>query len=471
LQQIREDSVPEPRRPRHAVDSWEEGSAGRLDGLRYHLHILGCQMNRHDAERVAGMLDLLGAQEVEEDDVADIIVFMTCCVRERADERLYGQVASLGRTAPDGRRRLIAIGGCIGQRDGDALLRSFDNVDVVFGTHNIAHLPALITRALSEMSPQVEVLESSEGFATDLPQTREVSWHAWVPITTGCDNFCSYCIVPYVRGREKSRTLEDIGSEFERLAEAGVKELTLLGQNVNSYGRDLYGKPRFAEVLRMAGTSGIPRIRFATSHPKDLLPETIHAMASYPAVMPALHLPVQSGSDRVLAAMNRHYTAAHYLSLIDRVRDEVGDVAFSTDIIVGFPGETEEDFQQTLELCRTVGYTQAFTFIYSRREGTPAAKIDDPTPAEVIQRRFDELVATIQDGAWQANQHEVGRTVPVLVEGPSKRDPGILMGRDPKNQVVHAPLPQKTSIEQLTGTFVDVRIDLARTWYLSGQVV
>lgn len=449
----------------------ESNNVSNFNGMAYCIRTFGCQMNKHDSERIAGMLDNLGALCVAQPEDADIVVYMTCCVREAADIRLLGQVSSLKNVPPVHDRRIIAIGGCIGQRDGEKLTRELDDVDIVFGTQNISHLPALIFKALESDKPCVEVFEKSDEFSTDLPQTRENTWHAWVPITAGCNNFCSYCIVPYVRGREKSRTLEDVRTELENLAATGVREVTLLGQNVNSYGRDLYGKPRFAEMLRVAGQTGIERIRFATSHPKDLSPETIQAMADVESVMPALHLPVQSGSNRVLQAMNRKYTAAHYLDLIDQVRSTVGDVAFSTDIIVGFPGETEEDFEDTLELCRKVGYTQAFTFIYSKREGTPAAEIVDTTPHDVIQNRFDRLVELVQESAFAANQSEKNTVQRVLVEGMSKRDELIITGRSPKNQVVHAPLPSGMQADDLIGTFVDVKVDTAKTWYLSGKIV
>ncbi|MDR1713541.1 MAG: radical SAM protein [Coriobacteriales bacterium] len=534
-----------------------------LQGRRFLVRTFGCQMNEHDSERVTGMLEALGAMEVASADAAEIVVFMTCCVREAADERLYGQVASLKNTGC-----LIAIGGCIGQRDGARLLERLPHVDVVFGTLNIAQLPALLAAALAGEGQQVALSQDGAtgetasaggaaalgdatgggaaalgggdlggsaaalGGATaggslatcDLPAHRQHAWHAWLPIMTGCNNFCSYCVVPYVRGREHSRPLEQVVAEAAALVADGVQEITLLGQNVNSYGRDLYGQPRFAEVLRAVGASGVARLRFATSHPKDLTPETIAAFAETPAVMPALHLPVQSGSDKVLAAMNRNYTAEHYLGLIAAVREAcaaagktglnaasgagasaasgsgadgasraaglnsagasaatgssvtgsnraaLAGPAFSTDIIVGFPGETERDFEATMELVRAVGYSQAFTFIYSKRDGTPAAAMDDDTPREVLQERFDRLVELVQQSAWQQNQQELGQVVPVLFEGVSKRDARMLSGRSPKNQTVHAPLPDGTSAADFSGRILNVRVTQARTWYLRGEL-
>ncbi len=437
----------------------------------YLIRTFGCQMNKHDSERIAGMLESLGMLPTSEVEQADVMVFMTCCVREAADERLYGQVASYKNVPSPHGRRIIAVGGCIGQRDGMGLTERLDNIDVVFGTHNIAHLPSLLAQAARDEVPAVEVLDEADGFSTELPGIREHAWHAWVPITYGCDNFCTYCIVPYVRGREKSRPFEDIRSELITLAEQGVHEVTLLGQNVNSYGRDLYGKPRFADVLRMAGETPIERIRFATSHPKDLLDETIQAMAEVPSVMPQLHLPVQSGSDVILKRMNRNYTAARYLDRVRRLREYVPDIALSTDIIVGFPGETEQDFQDTLALCREARYHQAFTFIYSKRGGTPAARMPQNATHEEIQSRLDRLVELVQESAWQLNQQEKGSVVEILVEGASRKDPTMLAGRTPKNQVVHAKVPEGCAPESLAGTFRKVAVDTARTWYLSGSLV
>lgn len=480
-------------------------------GLTYHLRTFGCQMNKHDSERVAGMLENLGALPVNTAEQADIVVFLTCCVREAADIRALGQVASLGNGKSKGdkateksadsrpsyapARRTIAVGGCIGQRDGAKLIEQLPNIDVVFGTHNIAHLPHLLMAARSGEGVQVEVVkgdrivaddriaddnkESKKGSeailsAFDLPSHREHAWHAWLSIMTGCNNFCSYCVVPFVRGREKSRPFEEILEEAERLVADGVQEITLLGQNVNSYGRDLYGEPRFAEILRAVGSSGIKRLRFATSHPKDLSDDTIAAFAETPAVMPQLHLPVQAGSDRMLKAMNRNYTAKQYLGLIDAVRTACAaqgkDIAFSTDLIVGFPGETQADFDATMELVRAVGYSQAFTFIYSRREGTPAAKLEDATPHELIQERFDALVKLVQASAYEQNQKELDCVLPVLFEGSSKRDPHILAGKSPKNQTVHTALPQGLTAEDFTGRLCNVYIKEARTWYLRGEL-
>lgn len=445
-----------------------------FSGLTFCIHTFGCQMNKHDSERIAGMLESFGALMVEDYLQADIVIYMTCCVREAADVRLYGQVASIKneplRRGTPLSKRILAVGGCIGQRDGEKLTKALPHLDVVFGTHNLASLPTLLSEAIQNGGNHVEVRESSDDFPTDLPISREQGWAAWVPITIGCNNFCTYCIVPYVRGREKSRPLEEIVEEVQRYVNDGVKEITLLGQNVNSYGRDLYGEPRFAEVLEAVAATGVERIRFATSHPKDLTDEVIAKFGTLPNLMPALHLPFQSGSNRILDAMNRRYTREHYLELISKLRAVCPDIALSTDVIVGFPGETEEDFQDTYDLIDEVGYQQVFTFIYSKREGTPAAKMEDDTPREVIQERFDRLVDLVQKHAYDANQPDAGKTIDVLVEGVSKRDPNLLVGKSPKNQTVHAPLPDGLDISDLEGTIIQVKVEEAKTWYLRGEI-
>ena len=461
--------------PLTEVPDWGDFSGGLIQGKTFSVVTFGCQMNKHDSERIVGMLSALGAKEVNGIEESDIIIYVTCCVREAADVRLMGQVASLKnvplRKDSPVSKRVVVIGGCIGQRDGQELVEKLPHVDVVFGTFNLASLPRLIEESLQSGSHAVEVLSEAKDFPTDLPSERESKWSAWLPISIGCNNFCTYCIVPYVRGREKSRSIEDIVSDAHRLKQDGVKEITLLGQNVNSYGRDLYKEPRFADLLREVSATGIERIRFATSHPKDLNDDVIKAFGELDNLMPALHLPVQSGSNVILKAMNRRYTREHYLETIQKLRAVRPDIALSTDIIVGFPGETEEDFQQTYDLIKEVGYHQVFTFIYSKREGTPAARMVDETPREVIQERFERLVDLVQENALAVNQPELDTTVKVLVEGVSKRDPNVLAGRSPKNQTVHAPIPQGARIEDLEGSIVDVHITQARAWYLKGDVL
>ena len=432
-------------------------------------------MNKHDSERVVGMLENLGATQVFSVEDSNVVIFMTCCVREAADKRELGQAASLKniplRRGSPLSKRILAVGGCIGQRDGDALFEVLPHLDVVFGTNNLASLPGLISQAIDDGKHRSEILDQAKGFPTDLPTHREHSWAAWLPITIGCNNFCTYCIVPYVRGREKSRPFEDIVAEARSYVASGVKEITLLGQNVNSYGRDLYGHPRFADILEAVADTGIERLRFATSHPKDLTDEVIAKFATLDALMPALHLPAQSGSNRILELMNRRYTHEHYRELVCKLRDACPEIALSTDIIVGFPGETEQDFLDTCSLVDDMVYTQVFTFIYSKRAGTPAADMYDPTSPETRQERFERLRVIVEKNAYQANQADAGKTVPVLIEGPSKRDKTIVSGKNPKNVTVHAPLPEGVSSDDIIGKIVDVHIDEAHTWYHRGTIV
>ena len=441
--------------------------------LKYNIKTFGCQMNKHDSERIAGMLESLGALPVDTIEESDLVVFMTCCVREAADVRLIGQVSSMKniplREGSPVSKRIIAIGGCIGQRDGQKLLDDLDHVDVVFGTNNLASLPSLLDSAINDHERLAETVEESTMFPTELPTVREHQWAAWLPITIGCNNFCTYCIVPYVRGREKSRPFEDVVKEAQSYVAAGVKEIPLLGQNVNSYGRDLYGKPRFADMLEAVAETGIERIRFATSHPKDLTDEVIEKFATLPNLMPALHLPAQAGSNRVLKAMHRVYTIEHYRELVAKLREACPGIALSTDIIVGFPGETEEDFEGTYQLVKDMGYSQVFTFIYSKREGTPAAKMVDNTPRSVIQERFDRLREVVEKGAYDYNQASLGKTLPVLIEGYSKKEQSILTGRSPENITVHVEAPEGFNAQDYVGKILDVGIDEAKTWYLRGH--
>lgn len=446
---------------------------GELVGKTYFVRTFGCQMNLHDSERVAGLLDDCGCVAVQGPDEADIVVFMTCSVREKADTHLFGEASNLVRLPrPPSGRRVVAVGGCIAQRDGDRLREHIPNVDVVFGTSALASVPALLVEALEEGGGRVHVDTSEEGrgFSAELPSHREQDFHAWVPIMTGCDNFCTYCIVPHVRGRERSRAFERVVDECARLVADGVREITLLGQNVNSYGRDLYGEPRFAKLLQAVGETGVERIRFTSSNPKDLSAETIAAMAGTPNVMPHLHLAVQSGSTRILKAMNRSYTREGYLDVIRDIKAAIPGIALSTDIIVGFPGETEEDFLDTLSLVEEVGFASAYTFIYSRRPGTPAARITDDTPREVIQGRFDRLASLVERLAHEANVPYQGSRVEALIEGASKKDDRVLVGHSPHNQTVLLDLPEGSHAGDFVGTLCDVYVTEARTWYLRGEL-
>ena len=448
-------------------------TSASLVGKTYLIRTFGCQMNLHDSERVSGLLDACGCNEVESFEEADIVVFMTCCVRENADQRLYGQASALVSTpAPPSGKRVVAIGGCIAQRDGERLKANVPACDVVFGTSALAKLPELLVEAFSSDKRRILVDTAEDGsFSTDLPSHPSQPFHAWVPIMYGCNNFCTYCIVPYVRGRERSRIFETVVDECAHLAANGVREICLLGQNVNSYGRDLYGSPRFSDLIRAVGETGIERLRFTSSNPKDLNDDVIAAMAETPCVMPHLHLAVQSGSTRILKAMNRSYTREQYIELVGRLRAAMPDIALTTDVIVGFPGETEEDFLETMSLFEEVRFAGAFTFIYSKRPGTPAAKIVDKTPPEVIQERFERLAHLVEDLSWIANQADLGKRVEVLVESTSKRADDIMVGHSEKNQTVHFPLPSGMSAEGLVGRIATIEVDRARTWYLSGTMV
>jgi tRNA-2-methylthio-N6-dimethylallyladenosine synthase len=435
----------------------------------------GCQMNEHDSERLAGLLVADGLRPAESEAEADVIVLNTCCIRENADNRLYGTLGHL-KSLKDSRPGLqIAVGGCLAQKDREIVQRRAPWVDVVFGTHNLGAAPDLLRRAAND-GPQIEILdapdpESVADQAPALSAIREVPYAAWVTIQTGCDNSCAFCIVPAVRGPEVSRPLADLVAEVEGLAEMGVAEVTLLGQNVNSYGRDITRRrPLFADLLRAVGAvSGIERVRFTSPHPKDLRDETIAAMAETAAVCNQLHLPVQSGSDRILTAMRRGYRAARYLERLDRARREIDDLAVTTDFIVGFPGETEADFDDTLALAATAEYDSAYTFIFSPRPGTRASTMEDTfVPADIISDRFARLCAVIDRSGLRRHQARVGRTEEVLVEGPSKRDPDVLSGRTRQGKLVHF-TPPPPGLR--AGALCEVRITQAAPHHLVGEHV
>jgi tRNA-2-methylthio-N6-dimethylallyladenosine synthase len=438
---------------------------------RFYVRTYGCQMNEHDSERIAGLLIDDGMEPTDDLDEADVVVLNTCCIRENADNKLYGHLGRL-KTLKESRPDLqIAVGGCLAQKDRELIVERAGHVDVVFGTHNLAHAASLLERARHE-GPVVEILEEHEAYPSALPARRESRHSAWVTIQIGCDNSCAFCIVPSVRGREVSRRMGDIVREVEQLAADGVREVTLLGQNVNSYGRDLGAgqyRPQFADLLQaIDAVDGIRRIRYTSPHPKDLRPETIAAMAECDAVCEHLHLPLQSGSDRVLAAMHRGYTAARYLDRLDAARAAIPDLAVTTDIIVGFPGETEADFADTLAVVEAARYDAAYTFVFSPRPGTAAAeRVDEFVPADVVQERMQRLVAAVERHALVKHEARIGRTEAVLVDGPSKKDPAVLAGRTRQNKLVHF-----SDADGLrAGTFVDVEIRAAAPHWLRGDLV
>ena len=503
-------------------------------GRTYAIRTFGCQMNEHDSERIAGLLEDDGYERASILEEADVMVLNTCCIRQNADNKLYGALGRLKAVKAKRPDALIAVAGCLAQKDRELVRERAGHVDVVFGTHNVHRAAELIDHARRH-GPVVEILaetvrDDAEAFPSALPVRREAEHAAWVTIQIGCDNSCTFCIVPAVRGPEISRPFGELVDEVRALALAGVSEVTLLGQNVNSYGRDLAllrrrgangsgtsrppladsdgqgalgrestgstgngqqppagddhwwcgsvwlrdrrARPLFADLLRAVGeTDGIRRVRFTSPHPKDLRPETIAAMAEVPAVCEHLHLPLQSGSNTVLRAMQRGYTAERYLDRLRAAREAVDDLAVSTDIIVGFPGETESDFEQTLEVAAEARYDSAFTFIFSPRLGTAAAVMGDRfVPHDVSVDRYERLRRVIERSSRLANEARVGRVEEVVVEGPSKRDPAITTGRTRRNTLVHFPLPARAAPPK-PGTYAQVRVTAAAANFLQGELV
>src|SRR3954471_3688339 len=411
----------------------------------YEVRTYGCQMNVHDSERLAGLLEDAGYVRAAGDQPADVVVFNTCAVRENADNKLYG---NLGHLAPVKAARpgmQIAVGGCLAQKDRDVIVRKAPWVDVVFGTHNIGSLPVLLERARHNEAAQVEILESLEIFPSTLPTRRESAYAAWVSISVGCNNTCTFCIVPSLRGKETDRRPGDVLAEVEALVAEGAVEVTLLGQNVNAYGVEFGDRGAFAKLLRTVGAvEGLERVRFTSPHPAAFTDDVLAAMAETPTVMPQLHMPLQSGSDRVLKAMRRSYRADRFLGIVDRVRAAIPEAALSTDVIVGFPGETEKDFRATLEVVAAARFAQAFTFQYSPRPGTPAASLPDQVPKAVVQERYERLVTLQEEVSWQENRRQEGRVLEVLLaEGEGRKDGATarLSGRAPDNRLVHFALP------------------------------
>jgi tRNA-2-methylthio-N6-dimethylallyladenosine synthase len=414
----------------------------RSDGLRsFEIRTYGCQMNMHDSERLAGLLEEAGYQRAADGVTPDVVVFNTCAVRENADNRLYGNLGHLlpVKNAHPGMQ--IAVGGCLAQKDRAGITARAPWVDVVFGTHNIGSLPALLDRSRAQQQAQVEILESLERFPSVLPARRESPYSAWVAISVGCNNTCTFCIVPSLRGREEDRRPGDVLAEIRALAADGVLEVTLLGQNVNSYGAGFGDRLAFGKLLRACGgIDGLERVRFTSPHPRDFTDDVIDAMAQTPNVMPQLHMPLQSGSDAVLRAMRRAYRRDKYLRIIDRVRAAIPDAAITTDIIVGFPGETERDFADTLDLVRQARFAGAFTFQYSQRPGTPAAAMAGQVPAAVVQERYERLAALVAETSLAANAEFTGREVEVLVaDGEGRKDETThrMSGRARDNRLVH----------------------------------
>jgi tRNA-2-methylthio-N6-dimethylallyladenosine synthase len=452
----------------------------------YVVRTYGCQMNEHDSERIAGLLEADGLVRADSEEDADVVILNTCCIRENADNKLYGNLGHLKPWKDARPGRQIVVSGCLAQKDRELVAAKAKHVDVVMGTHNVHRAAELLVEAAGSDAPITEILEAAviddhAMFPSALPARRETTYNAWVTIQIGCDNSCAFCIVPAVRGEEISRPYADVVAEVEQLASEGVTEVTLLGQNVNSYGRDLQLaarqagdgsarlRPLFADLLRDVGAvDGIRRVRYTSPHPKDMRPETFTAMADTPAVCEHLHYPLQSGSDRVLALMHRGYTGRRYLDKLAEARRVVPDLAVSTDIIVGFPGETDDDFERTLEVAAAAAYDDAFTFIFSPRPGTEAAEMEvDFVDPAVAGERFQRLRVVIERSSLQRNQAREGRVEEVLVEGPSKKRPDVVTGRTRQNKLVHFAPPQPLR----TGSYAMVEITRGAPHHLEGRFV
>jgi len=437
----------------------------------FFIQTFGCQMNAHDSEKMAGILQKIGYEPSGAEEEADLLLYNTCTVRENANLKVYGRLGQLKKQKEKNPDMVIALCGCMMQEKEvvEKIRKSYRHVDLIFGTHNIFKLAELLSAILLNPGKKREILadiwEGTSQIVEDLPNERKYRFKSGVNIMFGCDNFCSYCIVPYVRGRERSREPEDILAEVSRMAEDGVSEVMLLGQNVNSYGKNLRRPMTFAQLLRQVSQiEGIRRIRFMTSHPKDLSDELITVMKNSDKVCRHLHLPLQSGSSRLLKIMNRHYTKEDYLLLAEKIRRAIPDIALTTDIIVGFPGETEEDFEETLDVVRKVGYDSAFTFLYSRRTGTPAAVMENQVPQEVAKERFGRLLALVQETATQKMEKGVGKIEEVLAEEQNRQDASLLTGRTSQNHIVHFP----GDASQI-GTFVEVRLEENKGFYYLGK--
>ena len=452
---------------------------------RYVVRTFGCQMNEHDSERIAGLLEADGFRPADGVDDADVIVLNTCCIRENADNKLYGNLGHLKALKAGKPDLQIAVAGCLAQKDRDLIVQRAPHVDVVFGTHNVHRARELLSEQRQAGRSLVEILEETvaddmAAFPSALPARRELPYAGWVTIQIGCDNSCAFCIVPAVRGREISRPFDEIVDEVRALAADGVSEVTLLGQNVNSYGRDLTlarrqageavrVRPLFADLLRAVGSvEGIRRVRYTSPHPKDLRPETIEAMATVPTVCEHLHLPLQAGSDRVLAAMHRGYTAERYLDRLADARSAIPDLAVTTDIIVGFPGETDDDFERTLEVVAEASYDSAYTFIFSPRPGTEAAeRVDQFVPPEVCAERFERLRVVVERSALARHRARIGRVEEVLVEGPSRKDPMVTTGRTRQNKLIHFRPDEPIR----SGSYAEVRVTDAGPHHMIGELV
>ena len=436
--------------------------------LTFHVTTFGCQMNARDSEKLVGILERIGYVEAP-DEKADFVIYNTCTVRENANNKVYGRLGYLHGYKKKNPYMMIGLCGCMMQEPTviEKLKSSYSFVNLVFGTHNIYKFAELIVNALEAGRMTIDIWKDTDKIVEDLPVERKYSFKSGVNIMFGCNNFCSYCIVPYVRGRERSREAKEIVREIERLVADGVKEVMLLGQNVNSYGKNLDTPMTFSELLKeIEKIEGLERIRFMTSHPKDLSDELIETMRNSKKICNHFHLPLQSGSSRILKIMNRRYDKEHYLELVRKIREAVPDIAITTDIIVGFPGETEEDFLETMDVVRQVEYDSAFTFVYSKRTGTPAATMEDQVPEEVVKDRFDRLLNLVQEISAKKAGALTGQTLPVLVEEQNEQDASLVTGKLTNNSTVHF-----AGTPDMIGTIQNVRLNECKGFYYIGEVV
>lgn len=437
-------------------------------GKKYMIRTYGCQMNEHDTETMMGMLEQMGYTFTEDKHEADIILLNTCAIRENAEDKVFGELGHLKRLKQFKPSLLLGVCGCMSQEEVvvQRILQKHPFVDLIFGTHNIHRLPNLVQEALFSKEMVVEVWSKEGDIIENMPKKRE-GMRAWVNIMYGCDKFCTYCIVPYTRGKERSRKPEDVIAEVRDLARLGFKEITLLGQNVNAYGKDFDDRDyRFGDLMQDMSKIDVPRIRFTTSHPRDFDDHLIEVLARKGNLVEHIHLPVQSGNTEVLKRMSRKYTRESYLELVRKIRTAIPDVSLTTDIIVGFPGETDEQFADTISLVQEVGYDSAFTFIYSPRAGTPAAEMEDNVPDEVKRQRLQQLNDVLAEQIKEKNEKLQGQVLEVLVEGTSKNNDKVLSGRTRTNKLVHFEGPS-----DLYGSFVQVKITEPHTWYLKGEMV
>lgn len=438
------------------------------EGKTYYIFTYGCQGNEADSETMSGILEQIGYELSNEPFNSDLVILNTCAIRENAENRIWGVLGQLKGAKRDNPNMLIGICGCMPQEEKatSKLMEAYPHVDIIFGTHNIANLPKLVNECINKKNKVVEVLSTQGHILENAPKHRQLKHKAWVNIMYGCDEFCTYCIVPYTRGKERSRDKNDIIAEVSNLVKDGYQEITLLGQNVNAYGKDRQDDYTFGDLLYDLDKTGIKRIRYTTSHPRDLDDKTIQAMADCKSVMPQLHLPVQSGDNEVLKRMNRKYTYEHYMTLIEKLKTKIPGISITTDIIVAFPGETEEQFQNTLKLVDACQYEGAYTFIYSPREGTPAAKFDNQIPEDVAHDRLNRLIDKVNKYYLAGNQRFVGTIQEVLVDGFSKNGDGMMCGYTPNLKLTHF----KADDSSLIGKMVKVKITEAKTWFVIGDM-